>query len=312
MDADLDAIVVGGGPAGLTAAIYLGRFRRSFVVADGGESRLGLIPVTHNHPGFPNGVEGGALLARMRAQAERYGAVLLPHTVEAVHRDGDVFVCEVGGRIVRARHVVLATGVEDRPATPDFAAAIRKGLIRICPICDGYEVIDRHIGVIGAGAHGAREALFLRGYSDRVSLLNVGDAADLDVGMRRELAAAGIDVAETQVLGVFVDSDGQVALMLPDGRRRGFGAVYSALGSAPRAGLAVMLQVKTNDTGCMIVDEHQRTSVDGVYAAGDIVRGLNQISIAEAEAAIAATDVHNRLRTAAASCGGGFRAASRL
>ena len=296
MDADLDALVIGGGPAGLTAAIYLGRFRRQFRVADGGESRLGLVPVTHNHPGFPGGIEGHALLSRMRTQAERYGAIILPDTVAALRRDGGGFIAEIGGRSVRARYVILATGVEDRPATPDFAGAIQKALIRICPICDGYEVIDQDVGVIGAGAHGAREALFLRDYGRKVTLLNAGARADLDGGPLQELAAAGIDVVDAEARAVFRDADGRIVLVLSDGRRLGFGAVYSALGTTPRTQLAATLDVRTNETGCILVDEHQRTSVDGLYAAGDLVRGLNQISVAEAEAAIAATDIHNRLR----------------
>jgi len=297
-DALLDALIIGGGPAGLTAAIYLGRFRRRFVVVDAGESRLGLIPITHNHPGFPDGVEGPALLSRMKTQAERYGAVILPGMIEAIGRDGDVFVSEVEGQTIRARHVILATGVQDRPATPDFAAAIRKALIRICPICDGYEVIDQEIAVIGAGEHGAREALFLRGYSDRVSLLNVGARADLDDRALAKLASAGIEVIDVEVAGVCRDPDNRVVLLMSDGRSRNFDAIYSALGAPPRMRLALALGVETNEAGCVVVDEHQRTSVDGVYAAGDLVRGLNQISIAEAEAAIAATDIHNRLRAA--------------
>ena len=299
MDADLDALVIGGGPAGLTAAIYLGRFRRRLLVVDGGESRLDLIPVTHNHPGFPGGVEGRALLSRMKTQAERYGAVMLAETVATLRRDGEVFVADAGGRTLRARYVILATGVEDRAATPDFGAAIRKALIRICPICDGYEVIDQDIAVIGSGAHGAREALFLRHYGRRVTLLNAGPRDDIDDDILRELAAAGIQVIDAEARAVFRDLDQQVTLVLSDGRRLGFGAVYSALGTTPRTQLAASLDIRTNEMGCIVVDDHQRTSVDGLYAAGDLVRGLNQISIAEAEAAIAATDIHNRLRARA-------------
>ena len=298
MAADLDALVIGGGPAGLTAAIYLGRFRRRFLVADGGESRLGLIPVTHNHPGFPGGVEGRDLLSRMRLQAKQYGAVVLAQAVSAIRRDGDVFVAVAGDQTLRARHVILATGVEDHPATPDFAGAIQKALIRICPICDAYEVIGLHVAVIGAGVHGAREALFLRDYGRRVTLLNAGPRSDLNDGILRELATAGIEVIDAETRAVFRDIDGQVMLVLSDGRRLGFGAVYSALGTTPRTQLAASLDIKTNETGCIVVDDHQRTSVDGLYAAGDLVRGLNQISVAEAEAAIAATDIHNRLRGA--------------
>ncbi len=297
MDADVDALVIGGGPAGLTAAIYLGRFRRRFLVVDGGESRLGLIPVTHNHPGFPNGVEGRALLSRMKTQAERYGAAVLTEAVAALRREGEMFVAVAGDRTLRARYVILATGVEDRAATPDFAGAIQKALIRICPICDGYEVIGQDIAVIGSGVHGAREALFLRDYGRRVTLLNAGPRDDLDGDIQRQLAGAAIEVIDAEVGCVFRDADQSITLVLSDGRRLGFGAVYSALGTTPRTQLTARLDLKTNETGCVVVDDHQRTSVDGLYAAGDLVRGLNQISVAEAEAAIAATDIHNRLRT---------------
>jgi thioredoxin reductase (NADPH) len=300
MQADVDALVVGAGPAGLAAAIYLGRFRRTFVLADGGESRLGLIPVTHNHPGFPDGIEGRTLLARMRAQAERYGAVARAGVARAIHREGETFACDLAGRVIRARYVILATGVADRPPSANFSEAVRKALIRVCPICDAYEVIDQDIGVIGLGERGAREAIFLRDYSPRITLLHVGRAEELDRATRSDLARAGIALIEAAVTAVVIGDNHAVTLDLADGRRRTFDTIYSALGLEPRNGLAVALGARTNDAGCLVVDEHQRTSAPGVYAAGDVVRGLNQISIAEAEGAIAATDIHNSLRASGA------------
>ena len=295
--AALDALVVGGGPAGLTAAIYLGRFRRTFALVDAGESRLGLIPVTHNHPGFPDGVEGRVLWERMKAQAERYGAVIRPGKIDAIRRDGQGFVCDLDGAEIRARHVVLTTGVADRPPSANFAEAVKRALIRVCPICDAYEVIDHEIGVIGIGERGAREAMFLRDYSPRVTLLHAGRPDELDGALRQELASRQIELIETEIDRVLIEGAAKaIALELSDGRRLRFDTVYSALGMQTRNGLAVALGAKVNEAGCILVDDHQHTSVDGLYAAGDAVRGLNQISIAEAEAAIAATDIHNRLR----------------
>jgi thioredoxin reductase (NADPH) len=292
----LDALVVGGGPAGLTAAIYLGRFRRAFALVDSGQSRLGLIPVTHNHPGFPDGVEGRVLLERMRAQAMRYGAVIRPGKIDAIRRDGQGFACDLGGAEIRARHVVLATGVADRPPAANFAEAVKKALIRVCPICDAYEVIDHEIGVIGIGERGAGEAIFLRDYSPRVTLLHAGRPDELDDALRQELASRQIELIETEIDRVVIEAANTIALELSDGRRLRFDTVYSALGMQTRSGLALALGAKVNEAGCILVDDHQHTSVDGLYAAGDAVRGLNQISIAEAEAAIAATDIHNRIR----------------
>jgi thioredoxin reductase (NADPH) len=293
---DVDALIVGGGPAGLTAAIYLGRFRRSFALVDAGQSRLGLIPTTHNHPGFPDGIEGRVLWARMKVQAERYGAVIRTGEIDAIRRDGDGFACDLDGGEISARFIILATGVVDRPPAANFAEAVKKALIRVCPICDAYEVIDKDIGVVGAGERGAREALFVRDYSPRTTLLHAGEPGDLNAGVRAQLAAAGVDLVETEIVRVDLEGSRVVEITLSDGRRRAFDTVYSALGMENRTGLAVALGAKINEAGCLLVDEHQKTSVDGLYAAGDVVRGLNQISIAEAEAAIAATDIHNRLR----------------
>jgi thioredoxin reductase (NADPH) len=294
----LDALVIGAGPAGLSAAIYLSRFKRSFVVVDAGESRLGWIPRTHNHPGYPGGVVGRELLDRIRTQAEGYGAEIVQGCVEALQRDGDIFVASLAdGRAIRARKVLLATGVVDsEPDLPAFAQSVKKGLIRICPICDGYEVQDMAVGVIGNSSKGAREALFLRHYSDRLTLIHVGVPETLPDEDRAKLADAGIDVIETPIGNVLVEDDRIAALDFGEGDLRRFDTLYSALGSTPRTGLATKLGAGADPAGCLQVNEHQETAVPGLYAAGDLVRGLNQISVAQGEAAIAATDIHNQLR----------------
>jgi len=291
---DFDAIIVGGGPAGLTAAIYLGRFRRRFVILDRAESRLGLIPVTHNHPGFPYGIVGAELLVRMRAQAARYGQ-LLEGSVQSIARRDGLFEIDVGEQILRAPFVILATGVADRPPAPAYQQMVRRGRIRLCPICDGFEVIDKVIAVLGASARGAREAFFLRDYSPYVTLIHTGPSGDLDPSVRYDLAKAGIELIEAAA-PVISETEGGVALAWPDGRCRAFDTLYSALGMEPRTDLAKALGAETNEAGCLPVNAHQETSAQGLYAAGDIVLGLNQISIAQAEGATAATDIHNRLR----------------
>ena len=297
----LDAIVIGAGPAGLTAAISLGRFRRNFRVFDVGDSRASWIPTSHNHPGFPDGVGGLELLARMKAQAERYGCAVRKAAVEDIFSDNDGFRVLAGGETLVARTVLLATGVADNePPLPGVQAAIRNGLVRICPICDGYEAIDQKLAVIGASDLGAREALFLKTYSDQITLIHGGEAAALSAANRRALAEAGIDVIETAIQRVVLDNERIGALCLGPGEPRDFDLIYSALGVEPRVDLAVRLGARFDDGGRLYVDDHQQTSVPGLYAAGDLVRGLNQISTAQGEAAIAATAIHNHLRTLAA------------
>ncbi len=294
----LDALIIGAGPAGLTAAVYLGRFRRTFRVLDSGESRAAWIPRSHNLPGFPDGCGGEELLGRLRRQAERFGAPVSHGSVERLERLDGVFLAKLGtGQTFTARKVLLATGVVDHePKLDAFRDGVRKGLVRVCPICDGYEAMGADIAVIGDGDKAVREALFLKTWSGRLTVIHVGAAEALDLEGRRRLAEAGVELIETSIEQVVIEQDRITALDLGRGRLQRFDLIYSALGSTPRADLAWRLGVEADPAGCLRVNAHQETSVPGLYAAGDLVRGLNQIAVAEAEAAIAATDIHNRLR----------------
>jgi thioredoxin reductase (NADPH) len=302
MDDILDCVVVGAGPGGLTAAIYLGRFRRRFQVIHDGDPRAGWIPVSHNHPGFPNGIPGRELLARMRTQAERYGARILIGQVDGLARDEDgVFTLQTGGGELRARNVLLATGLKDKGTDlPEVYDAVQRGLIRICPICDAYEVIDMAVGVIGKGDKAAREALFIRTYTADLKLILLGSEERVSDENRAKLAEAGVEIVESSLSRLHIEDDRLAALEFSGGVRHRFDSVYSALGTSPRTELAQQAGALTAKDGRLWVNDHQMTSIPGLYAAGDMVRGLNQISIAQAEAAIAATDIHNRLRADAA------------
>jgi thioredoxin reductase (NADPH) len=291
-----DCVVVGAGPAGLTAAIYLARFRRDFLVLDSGSSRAAWIPRSHNHPGFPDGVRGKTLLARMRRQAEKYGARIDTGRVVSLTQRKGGFEITTGTDTLQARTVILATGVIDNaPEIPGLEDGVANGLVRICPICDGYEVIGQTVGVIGHDDHCAREAIFLRTYSDDVTFIHVGGDPP-DPALRRKLETAGVAVIDSAIQRVVIEKRKITAFDFGAGEPRRFDVVYSALGVTPRNQLAVKAGAKLDESGRLFVDDHQETSVPGLYAAGDVVRGLNQISTAEGEGAIAATHVHNTLR----------------
>jgi thioredoxin reductase (NADPH) len=293
---DPEVLIVGAGPAGLTAATYLARFRRRVLVADGGAPRACWIPVSHNMPGFPQGITGDAILKRMTDQAVEYGAVVEAGQVEALTRDGDGFVARLNGREVRVRAVLMATGVIDHhPDLPGVERAIERSLVRICPICDGYEAIDKAVAVIGNDGKGVREAAFLRTYSERVTLIHIGPADALVE--EADLVRLGIELIRAPIDNVRLEGDRVTALSW-GGAFRTFDLVYSALGTSPNAGLADGLGARTGEDGRLFVDPHQQTSIAGLYAAGDVVRGLNQIAVASAEAAVAATAIHNSLREA--------------
>ena len=291
-----DVLIVGAGPAGLTAATYLGRFRRSVLVADGGEPRACWIPVSHNMAGFPDGITGSTILSRLRDQALEYGAVIEAGRVEAIHPDGDGFIATLNGRSIRARAVLLATGVMDHhPELPGVENAIKRSLVRICPICDAYEAIDKCVAFIGNNDLGVREAAFMRTYTDRVTLIHVGPADALT--QREALDRLGITLVECAIDAVEIKDDHITALNWSGGRH-GFDLLYSALGTTPNAELAKTLSVDLTDEDLLKVDAHNATSIPGLYAAGDVVKGLNQIAVATSDAALAATDIHNRLRKA--------------
>ena len=291
-----EVLIIGAGPAGLTAATYLARFRRRVLVADGGAPRACWIPVSHNMPGFPQGITGDAILKRMTDQATEYGAVIEAGRVEGLTRDGDVFVARLNGRALRVRAVLLATGVIDHhPDLPGVERAIERSLVRICPICDGYEAIDKAVAVIGDDDKGVREAAFLRTYSDRVTLIHIG-SGDALTG-QDEMERLGIELIRAPIDNVQLEGDRVTALSW-GGVTRTFDLVYSALGTSPNADLAKALDARIGEDGRLFVDPHQATSVNGLYAAGDVVRGLNQIAVASAEAAVAATAIHNALREA--------------
>ena len=293
---DPEILIVGAGPAGLTAATYLARFRRRVLVADGGAPRACWIPVSHNMPGFPHGITGDAILKRMTEQAREYGAVIEAGRIESLTRDGDGFIARINGREVRVRAVLLATGVIDHhPDLPGVERAIERSLVRICPICDGYEAIDKAVAVIGEDDKGVREAAFLRTYSDRVTLIHTGPVEALTE--QAEMERLGIELIRAPIDNVRLEGDRVTALSW-GGTFRAFDLVYSALGTSPNVELAQALGARRDDDRRLTVDAHQMTSVDGLYAAGDVVRGLNQIAVATAEAAVAATAIHNALREA--------------
>lgn len=295
----VDCLIVGGGPAGLTAAIYLGRFHRRVVVVDKNESRLALIPTSHNHAGYPDGVHGCDLLDDMRIQARRYGAELRPGEVTDIQRDGDLFCGETDSGPVRARTVLLATGVLNlRPplAQDVHDDAVARGLLRYCPICDAYEQTGKRIGVLGADRHGVAEAMFLRTYSHDVLLLAL-NSADLDGFTQAHADAAGIRVERVPVSGFDLSGD-EVVVTLDDGRTVRMDTLYAALGSNTRNALGMALGTDLSSGQCFVTDAHQRCSVSGVYAAGDAIEGLDQISMAMGTAAQAAVTIHNDLRRA--------------
>lgn len=274
-DFDCDCLIVGGGAAGLVAATYLARTHRRVIVADAGESRLGWIRLSRNVPGHPGGISGAALLDRLRAQADRHGVRRRAVRVDGIRRLG-AGGFDAGG--VTARRIILATGVADiLPPIDGIEAAVRDAVVRLCPICDGFEATGRSIGILGPRARAEREAAFMSTFTDDLTTFG-GPGSDTEPVVTAVSTVAG-----------------RLRLRLRDGGIRDLDALYLATGLAPRSGLASALGARLSANGYVEVDDHQRTGAPGVWAIGDVVHELNQIAVAFGHGAIAATDVHNDL-----------------
>jgi thioredoxin reductase (NADPH) len=295
-DFDYDCLVIGGGPAGLTAAIYLVRYHLSLKVVDAGNSRASWIPCSHNHAGYPGGINGKELLAKMREQAQMYGASIETARVTRLDLIEGGFQAEWGAGPVTARKVLLATGVTNRkpPMDPELHdEALAQGLIRYCPVCDGYEVTDKRVGVIGSGSHGVAEAVFIRGFTEDITLIAPDRAHDLSAEDRARLDEFGIKSVDGPCEAVAAAGK-CITIATPYGEHV-FDSVYPALGSDTHVELANQVGAEITVDGTLAVDDHQRTNVFGFYAAGDVVKGLDQISHAMGEGGVAATTMRNDL-----------------
>jgi thioredoxin reductase (NADPH) len=304
-DTDFDCLIVGGGPAGLAAATYLGRFRRRTLLIDAGASRAALIPKSRNFPGQVDGIRGVEILTRMKAQAERYGARFEHGDVSSLASGEDGrFVATALGQRLTASRVVLATGVVDNmPDIDGLHDHVRHGRIRVCPVCDAFEIIDKPVAIYGTAEHVFPKALFLRTYTPDLTLLctdTIACPSELEGPLRQAGIVLPSDcVVELKGAGLNNNGDG-IAARFASGREKRFSAIYAAMGSRPRSQLFNQLGGGATPEGCIDTDDHQRTSIPGVWAIGDVVDALDQIAVAVGHAAIAATDLHNSLRESTA------------
>lgn len=290
-----DAVVIGGGPAGLTGALYLARFRRSVLLIDDGQSRASRIPRSHNYPGFADGVVGAELVAAMQRQAQRHDVVFETGRVTSLEESHQGFEVRWASRNAFARTVLLATGARDvEPTMPHLVEALREGALRYCPVCDGYEVIGQVVGVLCDSKSDLEEAVFLRHFAEQVKVYTVSADVHFSDHECRLLKRGGIAVVPEPVSSIRL-RDGKIAVR--HGERESIcDSMYGALGLQVQSQLALALGAQADAGGYLRVDRRHRTPIAGLYAAGDVAAGLNQISVATGGAAIAAAAMHQALR----------------
>lgn len=291
--------IVGAGPAGLSAALYAARFCRSTLVLHDGNSRAWRIARTYNVPGFDDGITGPELIARMTRHASQYGAQFVEANIASASRCNGIFeLADAAGQTWRAKALILATGINLNQIPLDeetHEAAIANDVLRYCPICDGYEHRGKRIAVVGCDISGAGEALFLRQFSDNITLLPKAEA-ELTSKEQADLAAAGVKTVTAPITRYVPKSDCMEIHVEGGDTPFRFDVLYPALGVTPRSELAASLSLPLNECGNTDPASPFGTPVPGLFCAGDLVDGLDQVTVAIGHGAIAATKAHNWLR----------------
>ncbi|MEG8274758.1 NAD(P)/FAD-dependent oxidoreductase [Streptomyces sp. AHA2] len=273
-------VVVGGGAAGLSAALVLGRARVRTLVVDAGEPRNA--PAAHMQGYLSrDGVPPAEFLAAGREEIARYGVELVRDRVVEVHRDGDFTVVAAGGRTVRARRLVVATGLKDElPDVPGVAERFGRDVLH-CPFCHGWEVRDQPFGVLASSPAGVHQALMVSQWSKdvRFFLHRVAEEELTDVDLRR-LAAAGVEVVPGEVAGLVVEDDRLTGVRQADGTVHARSVLFAAPRPVPQTGLLERLGAQLHETpfgAYPVVDPTGLTTVPGVWAAGNAIGFAEQV-----------------------------------
>ncbi|MGW9629639.1 NAD(P)/FAD-dependent oxidoreductase [Agromyces sp. NPDC055520] len=274
-----DVVIVGGGPAGLSAALSLGRARRRVTVIDSGEPRNRTAAHMHGVLGH-DGMSPLELLERGRAEAAGYGVRILHDEVESARVDGAVIEVDTAHGTLRTRRLLVATGLEDvLPDIPGFREQWGRGVV-VCPYCDGWEHRDDVIGVVATSPRSIGQAQLLRQWSDHVVYFEnvVGEASVTEID---HLVRRGIRVESGVVDSLRIEAD-RVTGVEVDGRIVDVGVVFTGPTMRPRDALLRSLGASTTegDLGVWVeIDDDGRTSVPGVWAVGNVVNVRANVSV---------------------------------
>ena len=294
----LDVVVIGGGPAGLSAALVLGRCRRRVVVCDAGRPRNAAARALHGYL-TRDGLPPSELLRLGREELGPYGVELRHVTVTDVVRAADGFDIQLAtAERLSARTVLIASGMRDHLPAVEGLEECYGTTVHHCPYCDGWEVRERALAVIGHGAGGAGLALSLKTWSDRVVLCTNGGPR-LGRRHRAQLAAHGIAVVDIRISRVD-HVDGRVrALVMAHGDPVACDAVFFSAGQTQQSDFVQRLGCEITNKGTVKTDHLGQTCVPGVYVVGDASRDVQFVIVAAAEGAKAAVSINKALQARA-------------
>lgn len=306
-----DIIIVGAGPAGLTAGMYAGRQNSKTLIIDRGfAGGLGLeVPLMQNYPGFDL-ISGMELIQKMKAQTENYCEIKENETIQSIEKNEDGFLLKTRTspllmseesdeiREFKAKAIILATGASHRHLNvPGEAEFLGRG-VAYCATCDGMFFIDRTVLMVGGGNSAAQEALYLKNLGCNVKLVHRRDQLRCEHHLQKALEEKEIEViwnatveeikGDMVVESVRLNRNGQEEDYKTDG-------VFIAIGDDPSNEIAKELGIGLDEDGYIITDKKQATNVEHVYSAGDITGGVKQWVVACGEGAVAAMSAYNDL-----------------
>ncbi|HVE74597.1 MAG TPA: NAD(P)/FAD-dependent oxidoreductase [Mycobacteriales bacterium] len=285
---EVDAVVVGGGAAGLAAALWLGRYRRSVLLVDSQEYRSAQVEISHGYLGRDPQAPGD-LLATGREELLRYptAKIHVGRVDNVVRREDDLFAVDLGSEEVLAHRVVLACGVSDVfPDVGGFREHYGASLFH-CPACDGYEARDGDVIALGWSDAVAGFAATLKNWARSVTVVTDGKRFEGEAGARDSLRAHEIEVIEEGAQELVGSRGDLTGLRLVSGRLLPATLCFFSIAHVPRNDLARALGCDIDDEGYVTVDNCGRTSTPGVYAAGDLTPGLQFVQVAAASGTVA-------------------------
>ncbi|HTL61740.1 MAG TPA: NAD(P)/FAD-dependent oxidoreductase [Nitrospira sp.] len=282
-----DAVIVGGGLAGLSAAVYLGRSQRRTLLVDAGESMARWEPAVENYLGFPEGLSGPELLDRGRRQAEKFGVHTRSDRIQRLKRDRDAFLVK-GSSTHRSRRVLLATGLTHLlPDIPGADLCLGRSVL-FCKDCDAYRVRGKRVAIYGRRNEAARYALAMMAFSPAVAILTDGHHSAWDQSWQQALEEYSVPVLHEPVQALLHRAGTLEAVLFRDRGRWAAEALFATRGDVYHTALAEGLGAAQDDEGQLIVDGDMRTTVAGLYAAGCVTSANCQMIIAAGQGATAA------------------------
>ncbi|RAP52008.1 MAG: thioredoxin-disulfide reductase [Methanosphaera sp. rholeuAM270] len=296
-----DIIIIGGGPAGLTAGIYAGRAGLKALIIEQGQSggTANTAPLVENYPGFEK-IPGKELMASISKQSREYCDIEEFSVVEKIEKNNEIMSVTTNKDVYSSKYVILATGCEHRTLdVPGISKFSGRG-VSYCAVCDGNFFVDREVIIVGGGNSAATEALYLNRIGVKCSIVHRRDKLRCDIKLQEDLKKNDVKVFwNSEIKEIKGEMMVEEAVLINNKTMEEttlkVNGVFIAVGNIPKNKLALDYGITCNEYGYVVTDENMKTSDDRIYAAGDVTGGMKQIVVSASQGAIATEKIQKLL-----------------